>query len=278
MTVFVMSATGTTGRATVAALRRRGASVRAGSRRPSAARVAGGAEPVEFDLLDPSSWAGALAGAGAVYLCVPAALSDETAAPRAFVDYAVSRGVHRVVTLSGWRGDTRSSPQGQWESAVEQSGASWIHLRPNFFAENFFDSVVGDAIALPAGEGRTSFVSASDIGEAAAEALLGDREGEVWTLTGPEALSHGQVAAILSDVLSRPVQYRDVSASEFTAALVEHGGVPEEQAAFLSGVYAGEVARDVYARVADDFERAVGRPATSFRNWAQAHSTQFSAR
>jgi nucleoside-diphosphate-sugar epimerase len=66
-----------------------------------------------------------------------------------------------------------------------------------------------DEICVPAGRGATAFVDAVDVGAVAAAALL-DPAGHrcrAWTITGPEALNYAQVAAILSQILGRPICY-----------------------------------------------------------------------
>lgn len=58
------------------------------------------------------------------------------------------------------------------------------------------------------GEGRTRFIDARDIAESAAGALTTDRfDGQAFTLTGPEALTYGDAAALLSTMLGKPIRY-----------------------------------------------------------------------
>ena len=58
-------------------------------------------------------------------------------------------------------------------------------------------------IFLAAGDGRTSFISVVDIAEVAAVALVKGLASKEHNLTGPEALDHTAVAAIISKVAGR---------------------------------------------------------------------------
>ena len=71
-------------------------------------------------------------------------------------------------------------------------------------------------IYVPAGKGRTSFVDARDIAEVAFTLLSGAQHlNKSYELTGSEALSYLEVAEILSDVLKKPVAYRNPSLLSF---------------------------------------------------------------
>ncbi len=277
MIVLVLSATGNTGRATVRALVARGAAVRAATRSTSAADLPEEVEVVQFDILDRSTWNAALSGVNAVYFCLSPALSEELEMPVAFIKEAAAQSVERITTLSALRAEVLTyAPHKQLEAAVEAAGVRWIHLRPNFFAENFFDLLSPqNTIDLPAGAGRTSFISVSDVGAAAAEALLGEHHGEIWSLTGPEAIDHEQVADILGEVLGRDVQFNNIPREAFAQMLQQYTGMPAQKAERLATVYGVDVTENKYAPVFDDFARVLGRPAMTFREWAEANAGAF---
>ncbi len=279
MTILVLSATGTTGRATVRALLTRGARVRAATRSMDSASFEVGVEVVRFDPLERSTWSSALSGVDAMYFCLPTALTEEVELSLALIEAAAVQGVQRIVMLSAFRADVITyAPHKRLEAAIEASGVRWIHLRPNFFAENFITMLSPEnMIALPAGGGRISFVTASDVGEAAAEALLGDDHGEIWTLTGPEALDHEQVASILGETLGRNVQYVDIAPEAYAEMLTQYMGMDAQKATNLSMVFSVDVAQNEYAPVLEDLPRVLGRPATSFMQWAQANAEAFAS-
>lgn len=275
-TVLVLTATGTTGSATVAALLARGATVRGATRDPGAHRFPAGVTAVRWSYDDPSTWPAALAGVDALYLALPPFRADEVAVATAILAAAKAAGVRRIVKLSA--AGVENAPQSghrQVELAVEASGLAWVHLRPSFFHENFIEfygsTVTSDgAIYLPAGTGKTGFVAAADIGEAAAVALLGDVSGEAWTLTGPESLDHHEVAAAIGAALGKPVRYVDVPESAFADGLRAHTG-NEVAVATMTWLY-GMVRAGWTGALSPDLARVTGRPPLAFAEWAKAHA------
>ncbi len=278
-TVLVLTATGTTGSHTLAALLRApadGVTVRAATRDPSAARFPAGVTAVAWSYDDRSTWGPALAGVDALYLAMPPFRADEAEVGEAIVAAAKAAGVKRIVKLSasGVENDPTSGHR-RVELAIEASGLAWIHLRPTFFHENFVEfyggSITADgAIYLPAGAGKTGFVAAADIGEVAAAALLSDASGEAWTLTGPEALDHDDVAAALTTVLGKPVRYVDIPPRAFEDALRSYGS-GEVAVATMSALY-GLVRAGWTAAISPDVERVLGRRPLAFADWAKAHA------
>lgn len=274
-TVLVLTATGTTGSATVAALARTGATIRGATRDPSKAVFPAGVTAVAWSYDDATTWGPALAGVDALYLAIPPFRADEVEVDTAIVAAAKAAGVKRIVKLSA--AGVENAPESSHrrvELVVEASGVEWVHLRPSFFQENFIEfyggSIKGDgAIYLPAGKGKTGFVAGADVGAVAAAALLGDVSGEAWTLTGPESLDHDEVAAILSDVLGRPVAFVDVTTDAFAETLRGYGS-GEVAVATMSWLY-GMVRAGWTGGLSTDVERVLGRPAISLREWATAN-------
>lgn len=275
-TVLVLTATGTTGSATVAALLARGVAVRAATRDPGTAKLPAGATAVRWSYDDPTTWPAALAGVDALYFALPPFRADEVAVGTAILAAAKAAGVRRIVKLSA--AGVENAPESGHrvlELAIEGSGLAWVHLRPSFFHENFIEfygaTVKSDgAIYLPAGTGKTGFVAAADIGEAAAVALLGDTSGEAWTLTGPESLDHHEVAAAIGAALGKPVRYVDVPEAAFADGLRAHTG-NEVAVATMSWLY-GMVRAGWTGGLSPDLARVIGRAPIGFSDWAKAHA------
>ena len=211
--ILVTGATGTVGSRVVAALVGSGAVVRAASRTPSD-RPAGPVEQVRFDFHDPSTFAAAFAGVRTLFLVRPPALArlgDLEPALRA----GLAAGLEHVVLLSV-QGAERVPvlPHARIERWLRAARVRWTFLRPSFFDQNLV-SVHGPALrrygelTVPAGRGRTAFVDAHDVGDAAARVLLEPEQhaGRAYTLTGSEALTYGEVAGIMTAVLGRSVRY-----------------------------------------------------------------------
>ncbi|MGC5015982.1 NAD(P)H-binding protein [Streptosporangium sp. DT93] len=198
--ILVLGATGSTGRRVAALLRAAGHPVRAASR---------GGE-VRFDWTRPDTWRPALDGVSKMYLMAP----HEQPVDPAFVACAVERGVQRIVLLSSAAieamGDERLTAA---ERTVRESGTAWTILRPSWFAQNFDEGFLREAVmagelALPLGDLRQAFVDADDIAAVAVAALTTTgHAGRRYELTGPAALSFAEATAIVAGASGRPVRF-----------------------------------------------------------------------
>ena len=87
---------------------------------------------------------------------------------------------------------------------------AWTILRPNLFIQGylaFAGLIARDGILpAPAGGARVSVVDVRDNAAAAAAALTGSgHAGQTYTLTGPEALTHAEMAEQLGAAIGREV-------------------------------------------------------------------------
>jgi uncharacterized protein YbjT (DUF2867 family) len=260
-TVLVLGGTGKTGRRVAQRLGQRGVPVRIGSR---------SAEP-PFDWDDRSTWALALDGTSAAYIsyypdiAIPGAV--ETVG--AFARLAVERGVRRLVLLAG-RGEAEAE---EAERAVQASGADLTILRATWFAQNFsedymLDAVLAGRVALPAADTPEPFVDADDIADVAVAALTEDGHvGELYELTGPRALTFADAVAEISAAAGREVAYVPVSIDEFAAEATAQG-VPGDVVALLRYLF-GEVLDGRNSHTTDGVQRALGRAPKDFSDYAR---------
>jgi predicted nucleic acid-binding protein len=79
-------------------------------------------------------------------------------------------------------------------------------------------------IFAPAGQGRVAFVAASDVAAVAAKVLTSPgHEDATYVVTGPEALGYADVAARISAVFARQVDYVDQPAEEAREMMLASG-------------------------------------------------------
>jgi uncharacterized protein YbjT (DUF2867 family) len=226
------------------------------------------APPFEWE--DRATWGPALAGATAVYvsyypdLAVPGAPADIDA----FTSLAVASGVTRLVLLSG-RGEDEAEA---CERIVQSAGVEWTILRCSWFNQNFsedylLDAVLAGEIALPVGAVPEPFVDADDIADVAVAALTDDRHiGELYELTGPRLLTFADAAREIGAATGRDVRLTRVSTDEYAAELARHG-VPADMVSLLRYLFT-TVLDGRNASVADGVQRALGRPARDYRDYA----------
>ncbi|MBO1417602.1 NAD(P)H-binding protein [Streptomyces sp. FH025] len=280
--ILVTGATGTVGRALVDRLTALGAPVRATTRRPERAELPVGVEVVRADLGEPDSLAPALRGVRKVFL-----LADGPDLPRhdANLARAAARaGVEAVVKLSSGRvaDPTAADPVACWhragERAVLDAGLAWTFLRPMGFMSNTLAWAgpirATGTVGAPFAAGRVSVIDPADLAAVAALALTeAGHEGRAHLLTGPQALSPGELVATLAEVLGLPLTFTEVPPSVAREALLGHGLSPEMADAVMA-LRAASL-EPFAATVTPEVERLTGRPATAFRAWVERHREEF---
>jgi uncharacterized protein YbjT (DUF2867 family) len=232
--VLVLGATGQVGAALVAALARRGEEVAAATRRPGQGSAGLGAAWVRFDYDDEGTFAPALSGADRVFLAVRPGDDDADRTAIPFIDAARDAGVRRVVALTAMGVERLDGTALRTiERHLEQSGLAWTHLRPNFFMQIFARepllASIRDAAVLrvPAANAALSFVDVRDVADVAATVLTTPgHEERAYTLTGPAALTHGDVATLIAGATGRPVRYEPLDDDQARTVLSGAGLAP----------------------------------------------------
>ncbi|WP_086663525.1 NmrA family NAD(P)-binding protein [Lentzea kentuckyensis] len=258
MNVLVIGGTGTTGSRLAALL----PGARIGTRKPRQDNH------VRFDWDDPATFEDSLRGIDGVYLIPPVGEADPVPVVESFI--ARARLVRRVVLLSS--SAVRESATGMGAlPALVRTMPEWTVLRPSWFMQNFTgDHVVAAGvrageIVTATGDGRVGFVDAADIAAVAARALTDPVPHNTdHLITGPEALSYADAAAIITEVTGRPVRHRSVSTPELTERLA--ASLPREFAAILAQLDE-DIRGGAEDRVTTTVGDVAGRPARSFRDF-----------
>ena len=266
-TTLVIGASGTTGSRVVAQLAAAGHGVKAASRR---ATPVPGAAPVRFDWYDPSTHAAALDGADRVYLIPPPADTNPVAVMVPFLRQARGAGVHRAVLLSSSAIPEGGPAVGSVHRALPDLIEQWAVLRPSWFMQNFTGKHAHalsirehGSILTATGSGRVGFIDAEDIAAVAFHALTNEHAPDTdLVLTGPEALSYDDIAAIMTEVTGRLVVHRCLSYGQMRDRLAAE--IPAEFVAMLAGLDRA-IAEGSEDRVTNAVQRLTGRPARTFR-------------
>lgn len=281
---LVTGALGNVGSQVVARLIAAGRTVRAADLDGERIRAAFGdqVEIVRFDFTDPSTWVRAFSGVETMFLMRPPALGNVRRDLVPALEAARGAGVRHFVVLSLQGAEhNRFVPHAAMEDWARHSGADWTFVRPSFFMENLSGTHASDIrdrdeIFVPAGDGATSFVAASDVAAVAAAALLDPaaHSGRAWTPTGPEDLTYSQVAGILTTVLGRPIRYAKPGALRYLVHASRRMRMPSGMVAVTTAIYT--VARlGKAAGLTDDVSTVTGRPPLAFREWAEQHRTKW---
>ncbi|MEV0224822.1 NAD(P)H-binding protein [Streptomyces sp. NPDC050704] len=268
---LVIGATGTTGSRVATRLAAAGRRVKAASRR---ATPVDGALPVRFDWDDPTSFEGALEDVGRVYLIPPLGSPDPATVMLPFLRQARGAGVRRAVLLSSSAIPAGGPAVGHVHRALPGLFPEWAVLRPSWFMQNFTGDLAhartiraDGTIRTAAGEGRIGFVDADDIAAVAVHALTEPQAPNTdLIITGPQALSYGDIAATLTRATGRTITHRRLTYEQMRDRLA--ADMPVEFAAMLAGMDQA-IAEGAEDRTTDTVQRLTGRPPSSFRAFAE---------
>jgi uncharacterized protein YbjT (DUF2867 family) len=174
----------------------------------------------------------------------------------------------------------RRRGQAEIEAGLAGSGLAHTVLRSNAYMQNVL--ALAPAIAATsgfgsaAGKGRTGMIDARDVGAVAAEIAVSpaSHAGKTYWLTGPELISNYDVAAVLSELLGRPISYTELSFDQNRDAMIR-AGVPAPVAEMNAQAFSLTADGDA-EWVTDDVPAILGRPARSFWQFAADHATAFS--
>lgn len=256
--ILVTGASGAIGSALVPELLARNATVATMSRNPDWTQP--DARQVIADLGNETSLRAALEGIDVVFLNSPSADDAATLQIR-FANLAKQAGVTKLVLLSQY-GAREVSPVRflRWHARVEDTvaklGFDLTILRPNLFMQSllaFAPTIANGVLAAPIGSAAVSAIDVRDIATSAATVLTGTgHDGRTYTLTGPRAVTHAEIAHALAEATGRDIAFHEITPDQFAGAL--QGYIPAWQ---LDGLvedyahYARGEASDVHTSVTD---------------------------
>ena len=232
--ILVTGATGQQGGAVATALLAKGQKIRVISRTPdkASALAKAGAEVVKGNLTNASDLQAALRGVHGVFaMSTPfeAGMDQEVRQGIMMADAAKQAGItHYVYTSVGSAHRNTGIPhfETKWkvEQHIRQIGLPATILRPVFFMENFttFSKPTAEGILMMPmrADKKLAMVALRDIGEFGAAAFMrpNDFLGQAIDLGGDE-LTMPDVAAQLSKVTGRSIQFRALPLEEAEAAI-----------------------------------------------------------
>lgn len=242
-------------------------------RDPQRAPQLPGAEVVTAGYADTPGVRTALTGLSALLMVSASESPDRVAVHAAFADAAAAAGVPHLVYVSFAGAAPEATfllARDHWhtEQHLRGTGLPLTVLRDNLYAD-FLPGLAapdpdgpGDVIRGPAGHGRVAAVAQDDIADAAVAVLRdpGAHVDRTYELTGPQAVTLGEVADILTAVTGRPTRFHDETVPEAFASRAG-SGAPEWMVAGWVSTYTAIAAGEL-ATVTDDVARLTGHPAT----------------
>ncbi|GLQ79535.1 NAD(P)-dependent oxidoreductase [Mesorhizobium huakuii] len=160
------------------------------------------------------------------------------------------------------------------EQAIKASGIAYTIFRNGWYQENLF-MALPPAIAsgqwyTSAGDGRIAHGARDDMAAAIAAGLAsGSTDSKTYTLTGPQAYTTAEIAALVSEVTGKPLEVIQLPDEALTEG-VKAAGVPEEFAnvivSFDANTRSGRI-----AMVTDAVETLSGRKPQTLKQFLEAN-------
>lgn len=236
---------------------------------------------VYLDFTDSHSFAQALEEVDRVFLMRPPHLGKpEDLYP--FIDALKARKV-RLVTFLSLMGIEKNPipPHYKIEKYLEAAGIPYAHIRPGFFMQNLSgihakEIKEQNQIFIPAGNSRTSFIDAADIGLAAAVLLHepGKYANTAHTITGAESLDYYQAAEILSEVTGRRITYARPGLLKYRRYYIRQRGLDKAYVNVTVALYLMTRMGTAKA-VTREFQQLTGRAPRSFRDFVVENVQSF---
>lgn len=281
--ILVTAATGQVGSAALNALALAGTEARALVRDPSRFTAPEGVQPLQGDFDDDISLAKALEGI-TVMLLAGRDSPDSVAQHRRILAQVRRAGVRHVVKLSAI-GASPSSPVAlmrehyEVDEEVRKGPAAWTFLKPHLYMQNLLraaDAVRHEGrLSAPMGDARIPLIDTRDIGAAAARVLRSPAAhvGKDYSLTGPAAVSYGEVAKALAAVTGHAVTYDAIAPAEYESRL-RAVGIPDWRAYDLAHIASAYGAGDNL--VSPDIAALLGRQPRSLSAFLEDHRKVYS--
>ncbi len=272
MTILITAASGNLGSEITKKLCANNGAVVGGVRSPMNVKKVADVEYVAFDYDDPSTYKAFLekGDVDGVVLQAPPLDFDAFERLSPFINELKASNINRVVFISAYGVDHNdAAPLRRIELKLIEDGFDYTFVRPNFFMENFTSGFAVDVlehkgiVLASSGDGKIAFVSIQDIAAVVLASLSeGGHVKKEYNLTGPEALSHGEIAQIISEKRGKDIPYISISGDELKAGAVENG-LPESCADYLAMLYS-IAEQGLMAELSNDVEIVLKRKPLAF--------------
>jgi NAD(P)H dehydrogenase (quinone) len=160
------------------------------------------------------------------------------------------------------------------EQAMDESGVAYASLQNVWYADGLIDqarrALASGQWSTPAPDGKVAYVTREDCARTAAAVLAAPvaRTGK-FVVTGPEALSPREIAAIATELTGQHIEVVGISDDDLAAGM-RAGHVPEEIISLVVGIEALNRSGDL-AHVTDTVERLTGSAPQSVRALFEAN-------
>lgn len=283
MKILVTGASGNVGQYVTEELLDKGEQVVVAGQNPQKLKemFKGKVETVFFDFTNEDTFTKALENVDRIFLMRPPHLGKpQDLYP--FIEALKDKGIKLVsfLSLMGVEKNT-IPPHHKIEKYIEALGIPYAHVRPGFFMQNLsgIHSVEireKNQIFVPAGNSKTSFIDAKDIGLSVATLLHNPEKykNTAHTITGSEVLDYDQIAEVLTKVTGRKITYAKPSYWKYRSYYIKKRGLDKAYVNVTVALYFMTRMGTAQA-VTDDFFKLTRVPPRSFEEFAIANVVSF---
>ncbi len=269
--ILIVGASGTVGSALAAQLRAEGYAVRVTTSKP--VKINDGS-CVQVNLATGVGIKEAFDGVEKAFLLSPPGYADQYAMLSPMIQEAKRQGLKKVVLMTAMGANAvETTPFRRAEIELEKSGLQYNIIRPNWFFQNFNTFWIQGIkeqgkIMVPAGSAKTSFIDARDISAVAAKLLTSTAfDNLAFDLSGPEALTHDQVAHEITAVTGSHVGYQDLKPEVMKKTLLSFG-LKEDYVDFMLLIF-GFLREGYNARTTASVKEIIGREPLSIKEYVR---------
>eukprot|EP01114_Cavostelium_apophysatum_P010011 TRINITY_DN2337_c0_g1_i1.p1 TRINITY_DN2337_c0_g1~~TRINITY_DN2337_c0_g1_i1.p1 ORF type:complete len:310 (-),score=54.53 TRINITY_DN2337_c0_g1_i1:92-1021(-) len=290
--ILIIGATGHVGKETLIALRKDylcaqyklRATIRTADPQMESMLDTFGADTSICDLDQPATVQKSVGGASKAFLILPN-VEHKVQQCKVAVDALKSAGVKHFVFQSMIGCDQSASIFArqfrECEDYIRKSGLTCTILRTALFQESFFSLAIPvcttNELLLPIEKGEAiNSVSIADIGEVAANVLLGEIEphaNKTYNIGGDEDLNGDEIATRLRKVSGRTIEFTP-SSVEDTVRLYLEQGYDEFEARGTAELY-GAFSK---IKTESDTQKLLGRPPRKFEETMNSHKDHFTVK
>jgi NAD(P)H dehydrogenase (quinone) len=186
---------------------------------------------------------------------------------------AVAAGVKHIVLLSAAGTRQQEEPiigASYWrgEQALIKSAPQWTILRMNYYAEALAQeaqSAAASGMLTGFAENKVAFVGRDDVAAAAAGIVIGEgHAGAIYNATGAKSYTGAERAALMSEVLGKPVAFAVVPVAALQDGMAKMG-LPDFVINTIVGIQQ-DFANGAFDVVTGDVEKLAGRKPKDLRD------------
>jgi NAD(P)H dehydrogenase (quinone) len=193
------------------------------------------------------------------------------------INAAVAAGIERIVHLSFAPAAadavcTLAREHYATEQHIRTTGIPFTFLRMNLYLDGIVQVFVSPAGVMqgPADDGRVAAAHRDDIADAAAAVLTSDgHDGTTYDLTGREAFTLTEAAALMSHVSGKTITFHNETVAEAYESRAMYKAADWEVAGWVTsytGIAAGE-----FATISDSIKQLAGHEPMTLAEYLAAH-------